>query len=600
MLKLEFAPQPGRVLVSADLASVQPLQRLRSRYVSSSSISQTAFDMDLDDLLVNLSELAGWPASGGSVEWDTRLLKLVEGNYADSQILDERLRSRVSAESSPEPAEPSSWDAPLTDFQRRDVSRLLELSHGANFSVPGAGKTRSTLAVFHDRRESGQVNRLLVVAPKAAFESWLSEIAECYGPSAPSVAVMDTAVIPLSDVVLINYERLPDACGSLIGWLREQPALVVLDEAHRMKRGPSGAWGAACLALAPYAESRVILSGTPAPNGAQDLANVFSFVWPGQGRSRVLDALRDRDLGEASELLRPLFVRTTKQELDLPPVSLRIRRVELPSLHREIYDSLVGEVSDRWRGSEDEAAALGRVMLYLIMAATTPALLATGATPHEPLPYRLDPLRTEQGSDLFTLLGDLPHYEMSPKYGEALAIVAANAAAGRKTLIWSTFVRNLTSLHRMLKEFNPAMVHGGTADRAEELRKFREDSDSMVLLSNPATLGEGVSLHQVCNDAIYIDRDFAAGRFLQSLDRIHRLGLAPDAETNITVLVAGNTIDELVEQRLAVKLEFLGAVLDDPAVRQLADLQEEPTASAGMDAADLAAMAEYLSAESGS
>lgn len=120
----------------------------------------------------------------------------------------------------------------------------------------------------------------------------------------------------------------------------------------------------------------------------------------------------------------------------------------------------------------------------------------------------------------------------------------------------------------------------------------------MVLLSNPATLGEGVSLHQVCNDAIYVDRDFAAGKFLQSLDRIHRLGLAPDTETNITVLVASNTIDELVEQRLAVKLKFIGAVLDDPAVRELADLQEEPTVSAGMDAADLRAMAEYLDVDS--
>lgn len=599
MLRLEFATRAGRVLVSADSISVDPLQRLRSRFISSSSVQPTAFDLDLDDLLVNLGELVSWPASGGAVRWDPQLLKLVEGNYADSLTLNRRLGTSSSITEESAGLELHGWDAPLTEFQRRDVSRLLELNHGANFSVPGAGKTRATLALFHDRRAAKQVNRMLVVSPKAAFESWQSEIVECYGDRAPTVTIMNSGVVPLGDIVLINYERLPDAHGALIGWLRDQPALVVLDEAHRMKRGPGGAWGAACLAMAPYAESRVILSGTPAPNGVEDLANVFSFVWPGQGRARVLDALRDRDLGEASELLRPLFVRTTKKELDLPSVDLRIRRIELPALHREIYDSLVGEVSDRWRGSEDEASALGRVMLYLIMAATTPALLATGATPHEPLPYQLDPLRTDSGSDLETLLHDLPHYEMSPKYAEVLATVAANAAAGRKTLIWSTFVRNLTSLHRILKNFDPAIVHGGTKDRIDELRKFREDPNCMVLLSNPATLGEGVSLHQVCNDAIYVDRDFAAGRFLQSLDRIHRLGLAPNTKTNITVLVASNTIDELIDQRLAVKLEFLGAVLDDPAVRQLADLQEEPTASAGMDLADLQAIAEYLSVSSG-
>src|SRR3954454_14922167 len=98
----------------------------------------------------------------------------------------------------------------------------------------------------------------------------------------------------------------------------------------------------------------------------------------------------------------------------------------------------------------------------------------------------------------------------------------------------------------------------------------------MVLLSNPATLGEGVSLHHECHDAVYVDRDFAAGRFLQSLDRIHRLGLSAEIETRITVLVARNTIDELVEQRLADKLRFMGGILDDPAVLQLSDLDEEP------------------------
>lgn len=476
MLRLEFATRAGRVLVSADPSSIDALQRLRSRFISSSSLQPTAFDLDLDDLLVNLSELASWSTSDGEVKWDEQLLQLVEGNYADSLVLNRRLGgSSPSIEETGE-HELNGWDAPLTSFQRRDVSRLLELNHGANFSVPGAGKTRATLAVFHDRRESKRVNRLLVVAPKAAFESWQDELQKCYGDRAPSIQVMDSANVPLSDIVLINYERLPDAQGALIGWLRDQPALVVLDEAHRMKRGPTGAWGAACLAIAPYAESRVILSGTPAPNGAQDLANVFSFVWPGQGRARVVDALRDRDLSEASELLRPLFVRTTKKELNLPAVEPRIRRVELPALHREIYDSLVGEVSDRWTGGEDEAAALGKVLLYLIMAATTPALLATGTTPHEPLPYQLDPLRAEPGSDLASLMRDLPHYETSPKYEAVLATVAMNASLGRKTLIWSTFVRNLTSLHRMLKEFDPAMVHGGTADRVEELRKFGSEA----------------------------------------------------------------------------------------------------------------------------
>lgn len=116
----------------------------------------------------------------------------------------------------------------------------------------------------------------------------------------------------------------------------------------------------------------------------------------------------------------------------------------------------------------------------------------------------------------------------------------------------------------------------------------------MVLISNPATLGEGISLHQVCHDAVYVDRDFMAGRFLQSLDRIHRLGLPPDTKTHVTVLAARGTIDEVVAMRLEKKLHFLGSVLDDPAVRQLGDLQEEETTGLGMDADDIHALLAHL------
>jgi SNF2 family DNA or RNA helicase len=194
------------------------------------------------------------------------------------------------------------------------------------------------------------------------------------------------------------------------------------------------------------------------------------------------------------------------------------------------------------------------------------------------------------------LMEDLPSYEMSPKYQEALAIVANNSAAGRKTLVWSTFVRSLATLERMLGAFKPALVHGGTSDedRAANLKRFREDPDCMVLLSNPATLGEGISLHQVCHDTVYIDRDFAAGRYLQSVDRIHRLGLAPGTVTNVTVIVANNTIDESVNERLSIKLNFMGAILDDSALQELADLEEEPSVAGGMDQDDMKALLRHL------
>jgi superfamily II DNA or RNA helicase len=592
VLDLRFSMVAGRVEVSASENYAERLNFLRSRFASGRSLSGLAFDIDIDDLLVNLNELATWPTDDNDIRWDDALLRLASGNAVDANTLTTLLNETTSKQLVYSP-QSNQWKAPLTDFQKRDIAKLLALTHAANFSVPGAGKTRVSLAIYDRRRNEGTVRRMIVVCPKSAFESWQNEAKECFF-NPPRVVVMDSAIPPEADIILVNYERLPDSKTALIRWLKAQPALLVLDEAHRMKLGAAGAWGATCLALGPYAAARMILTGTPAPNGAKDLENLFSFVWPGQGRAHVNLALQSGDLRTASAFLRPLYSRTTKKELRLLPVKTTVKRVDLTPLHKDLYRALLGHISNAWRGNSDDIESLGKILLYLLMAATTPALLSVGSSRHEPLPYRIPPLIPNPNSTLNELLRDLPQYELSPKYKEVLRIVGENAKKGLKTLVWSTFVRNLKSLELLLTNYRPAIVHGGSIDRADQLYRFRNDPNCFVLLSNPATLGEGVSLHHECHDAVYVDRDFSAGRFMQSLDRIHRLGLAEGIETRVTVLVSSETIDELVEQRLAKKLEFMGGVLDDPAVIALADLDEDPDAAVGMDDDDLSSLINYV------
>ncbi|CAM5379087.1 hypothetical protein SALBM135S_06907 [Streptomyces alboniger] len=569
--------------------------RLAGRFPAAEQRTLLSVEVDLDDFLTGLEALTVWPSP--DVEWEEELATLVAGVLDDAEraeqwLEDPEAATAVASDAVLDQLGPE-WCADLTDFQRRDIARLLSLQHGANFSVPGAGKTRVGLAVFAAMRERGDVRRLLVVSPKSAYESWDYESSVCFKD--PLVTrVMKGTPAPGTDVLIVNYERLDRSLARLASWLRSAPSMIILDEAHRMKLGAQGIYGSACMALGPLARRRLILTGTPAPNGARDLENLLSFVWPGHGRRVVTNAVAGGDLSHASTVLRPLFTRTTKNELGLPPYETRIRYVALPSLHREIYNALVGDYSARAESGREDFDALGKAMLRLLMAATSPALLLEGESRYAPLDYRVPPLEVPQTDSLYSLLRQLPDYEFSPKYKEALSIVAENTAMGRKTLVWTTFVRSLTTMERLFSAYQPAVVHGGTPDREEQLRRFREDPDCHVLLSNPATLGEGISLHQVCHDAVYVDRDFMAGRFLQSLDRIHRLGLAPGTETRVTALAAEGTIDQVVAMRLGEKLEFMGKILDDPSVQQLADLQEEPSLAAGMDMADVRALLRHI------
>src|SRR5450759_5187758 len=212
MLELGLSTRAGRVAISCDPSHSSELQRLRARFVTGTTISAIAFEIDLDDLLVNLTELTMWPAGDVDVRWAPELLAMAESNAIDAQTLQGGLEIKgdgTTAEAGQVPRLASSFTAPLTGFQHRDIERLLHLAHGANFSVPGAGKTRVALSVFVTRREADEIRQMLVVCPKSAFESWVEEISICFPTGGVHVAIMSANSVPAADVVLVNYERLP-------------------------------------------------------------------------------------------------------------------------------------------------------------------------------------------------------------------------------------------------------------------------------------------------------------------------------------------------------------------------------------------------------
>ena len=161
----------------------------------------------------------------------------------------------------------------------------------------------------------------------------------------------------------------------------------------------------------------------------------------------------------------------------------------------------------------------------------------------------------------------------------------------------------------MLARYQPALIYGqipsetsdptATRTRETELGRFRDpESGCMVLLANPAAMSEGVSLHHACHDAIYLDRTFNAGQYLQSLDRIHRLGLLPNQQTRITFLVTTGTVDEIVNTRVRDKATRLAEMMDDPDLTTMALPSDEDYGPAIDDTQDWAALFAHLRAES--
>jgi SNF2 family DNA or RNA helicase len=516
---------------------------------------------------------------------------------AESSLRDELAGSRFSP------------DRRLKSFQLRDLGQILAVSHGANFSVPGSGKTTVALAAYELLRQRDRVEQMLVVAPLSAFEAWFEEAEACFTAPPPRIALFRERSAA-TEVAIINYQRLMSSYQELARWISQAPTQVVLDEAHRMKRGRNGEWGTACLDLAPLAARRDLLTGTPAPQHPSDLIALLDFQWPQQARrilpDRALVAQPAQEaMRELSVRMRPVFARTQKDELGLEPPKLRIETVEMKPLQREIYLALRTRARRALATSNTAAqlAQMGNVAAYLLQAAVNPGLLASALGGVKSAKLEWPSIELEPGSGLAEKVRRYGSLEVPRKIEKLVALIDENVRLGRKTLVWSNIVAVLRDLHeRTLEPYNPAIVYGGVpADgeevawrtREKEIRKFRSDAQCWVLVANPAAMSEGISLHRECHDAVYVDRTFNAGQYLQSLDRIHRLGLAPGTETRITFLVSTATIDETVDQRVSYKARALSDMLSDPQLVEMS-LPDEEFTGEWIDPDDLDALLSHL------
>lgn len=614
MLRLSLEGAPAEIIVRAVNVAVGEWYRIALLLADQTPPVDAPMPVRPERFLRERIALQGLLSElGVGIDADEHVQRLLRRSRDDQRALAGALRGQLQAE----PAGNDDHDGgrrlrrELRVFQQRDFNVLANLPHGANFSVPGSGKTTVTYALHARERAAGRATKLLVIAPLSAFAAWIEDSEAVLDPPL-SVERWAGGNLPDSDVILVNYQRLPSAVGPLTELLMRHPTHMVLDEAHRAKRGAVGEWGRALLALAPFAARRDILTGTPAPNQPRDLVSLLDILWPGGAAARMIPpvALRtdpsDNAMRDLNTVIAPLYVRTTKNELGLRDPQMDLVSVPMGDLQQQIYDAMLTRYSGMFDLDRRDAAMfaqMGEVSMYLLQAASSPRLLSQNQAAASA--YRFPPLAVPAGSRLARLIDTYGDHEIPSKIERACRIVHANASEGRPTLVWSNFPDNLLDLEQQLAALNPALVYGaipsaedapaGVRTREREVARFLDErGDCLVLLANPAAMSEGVSLHHRCHDAVYIDRTFNAGQYLQSLDRIHRLGLGPDDETRITILTSAGSIDERVNVRVEDKARRLATMLADPFLVQMALPDEEDGGEIFEDRLDLEEILDHL------
>ena len=127
------------------------------------------------------------------------------------------------------------------------------------------------------------------------------------------------------------------------------------------------------------------------------------------------------------------------------------------------------------------------------------------------------------------------------------------------------------------------MIYGNVSDeqRAAVLSEFKS-GDIDVLITNPHTLAESVSLHGVCHDAIYYEYSYNLVHLLQSKDRIHRLGLPDGQYTQYYYLEEAYsntdgtfTLGERIYNRLREKEQIMLNAIENQVLEKVTSTEED-------------------------
>jgi SNF2 family DNA or RNA helicase len=487
----------------------------------------------------------------------------------------------------------------LYDMQLLAAYHLAFAVNACNFSVPGAGKTSvvyGAYSYFRNLPENDErhVNKLFIIGPLSSFGPWEDEYKECFGRKVHSKRLSggvtkeerESHLLSISDMdttpelTLLSYQSIAFNIENIISYLKKHKVMVVVDEAHKIKNAEGGIWAQSVLSIAKYCVSRVVLTGTPIPNGFEDLFNLYNFIWPDKDiikfhlfQLKDMTANRfDPRVKQLVDNISPFFIRIRKSDLNLPEATEH-QPIIVPMgvVQRKIYEfienSYIDYFKEQDKGNKDLASTLSKArFIRLLQTATNPELLKSPIEKY----YNDEGIPSDLFIDDSEILSNILNYgeiETPAKFTAVKELVQKILSRGEKVIIWGTFIHTVKGLQSYLLEegISSKLLIGEIpveTDNSPQLfetresiiRDFHKDNSSFkVLIANPFAVAESISLHKVCHNAIYLERNFNASNFLQSKDRIHRVGLKPGDPTNYYYVLSENSIDETAHRRLLEK-----------------------------------------------
>lgn len=467
---------------------------------------------------------------------------------------------------------------PLWAHQERLIQEAMPLPGYGLFLAPGTGKSRTVIEILRRKcNDQKRLFRTLIFAPPIVLENWRNEwkkytniqgsqVTVLAGSGKKRLELFQANADKVGHIFITNYESLlmEPLFDAFTKWM---PEAVVWDEAHRLANYKSKRSKLAAK-LCNKATPRplvYLLTGTPVMNSPMDIFQPFLIMDNGETfgsnffvfRSKYF---RDFNAGmnkfkyfpnwkplptaaaDLSEKMKARSMCVRKEDcLDLPPVVEQVISVEVDPKTRAIYNDLMKDFVALFQKNGESHAVVANMAMVKGLRLMQ---LASGF------------LKTDAGVEM-------PAAEGWSAKQEALAELL-EGLQGRKVIIWAIFTYNYRQIREVLTklgikwlELNGEM---GPQKNREAAALFESSDEYQCVIAHPESAGEGLNLISA-SEMISYSRDFSLRRWDQLCARNYRGGSEIHEKITRYIIVAKNTIEEKVAEKLLAKEEISNEVL---------------------------------------
>lgn len=428
-------------------------------------------------------------------------------------------------------------------YQLTAINHVINVPKCGLFLDMGLGKTVSTLTAIKELKYNRfQVNKVLIIAPKKVAEgTWSKEkdkwnhtkdfrVSLVLGSQQKRIKALSVN----ADLYIINRENIP----WLVDYLRNDWYFdtVVIDESSSFKNSRSKRFKALKMVL-PKINRLIELTGTPSPNGVEDLwAQIYlldqgtrlekyithfraKYMEPNKrNRSQIFDykikeGVYDSIINKISDICISM---KSEDYLELPDLSYNEIPVILNDKARKDYDKMERDFVLELEGAEDEitavnAAALSNKLLQI----------SNGAV--------------YDSKGIYTEVHDA-------KIEAFLELV--ERLQGKSLLVFYNFQHDRDRIKRALEKSDLVVKELKTTQDEDDWNAGKID----ILLTHPASAAYGLNLQEGGNHVCWFGLSWNLEHYQQANKRLHRQG--QKEKVIIHHLVTQGTRDEDVMRAL--------------------------------------------------